>query len=99
MSKTGKGSPSSTQQIKLPFSRNSDITQPPTIPANRTRSTSTINSESSQKMIPPSNTERQISVNSQTVKRSPDQRIIVVWLERVEDMNHFSYGELIKEKK
>jgi hypothetical protein len=86
--------------IKTTFS---DITHPPTSPAIRTRSTSTINSESSGSQQRPTqqavNAERQSSSGQTTastnLRRSTDQRILVVWLERIEDMGQFPYGKNI----
>lgn len=84
----------------------SDLSQHPTgPPAVRTRSTSTLNSESSgpqalkQSQPPTPNPDRQNSSSTvgaaTNVRRSADQRILVVWLERVEDIQQFPYGSRI----
>ncbi|CAD5213097.1 unnamed protein product [Bursaphelenchus okinawaensis] len=72
--------------------RSSDLSQPTA--ATRTRSTSTVNSEcgSTQKLGQPSN---QARTNGTTPKRSPDQRVLVVWLEKIEDLHHFPYEQLL----
>ncbi|KAI6180617.1 Ral GTPase-activating protein subunit beta [Aphelenchoides besseyi] len=86
--------------------RNSDISAssaiPPTphpgsIAAQRTRSTSTINSDCSTRIVAPTAHagDRQQSWSAQSVKRSHDQRIVVVWLERFEDYQNFPYEQLL----
>uniref|UniRef100_A0A914CZF2 Ral GTPase-activating protein subunit alpha/beta N-terminal domain-containing protein n=1 Tax=Acrobeloides nanus TaxID=290746 RepID=A0A914CZF2_9BILA len=58
----------------------------------RTKSTSTINSENSG----PQQRASSLSYHShqdKPAKRNPDQRIFVVWLERIEDMYHFPYED------
>ncbi|KAI6183370.1 Ral GTPase-activating protein subunit beta [Aphelenchoides bicaudatus] len=116
---TPRYTPSSTSSSLAPASRTGssltgetgtankpDISQHPTSPAVRTRSTSTLNSESSgsqaQKQaqpIGPQNIDRQSqlnqAVNAPNVRRSADQRILVVWLERIEDMTQFPYEQLL----
>ncbi|CAD5217462.1 unnamed protein product [Bursaphelenchus xylophilus] len=74
--------------------RSSDLSQPTA--ATRTRSTSTVNSEcsSAQKpMLMPSNQSRSNGIP--TPKRSPDQRVLVVWLEKIEDLHNFPYDQLL----
>lgn len=78
------------------YSRKSDVSQNSVISgtskSTRTKSSSTINSDIG--ITSNSNTARLNSSTDKSPKRIMDQRVFVVWIERIEDMYHFPYEEL-----